>query len=152
MGWVSSWASYWWYIPSVSAPSLVPTLLVDRIHFWVEILWVNWCLNHSTGVIVLIQEVDSSKVPYPQCSESELRSSPLILGHLSYPRFLYYQRWKKNAPTPHLCQLKISIHFHGPLAISPVLPHTWTSHYSTQLLPSKFLASICLLWLFYSPF
>ena len=36
MGWVSSWASYWLAIPSVSALSIIPAFLVDMVKFWIE--------------------------------------------------------------------------------------------------------------------
>jgi hypothetical protein len=41
MGCVSSWAGYWLAIPSVSAPSSVCTLLVDRINLGLKVLWVG---------------------------------------------------------------------------------------------------------------
>jgi hypothetical protein len=51
---------------------------------------------------------------------------------------------------PRPCQLQISIHFHGHLVISPVLPHTWS--WIISIFPSsQFLLSICFSWLFYFP-
>jgi hypothetical protein len=41
MEWVSGWVNYWLVIPSVSAPSPMPALLVDRIHFGLKVLWVS---------------------------------------------------------------------------------------------------------------
>jgi hypothetical protein len=48
---------FWLATPSVSAPSPVPTLLVDRINTGFKVLWVGWSLYHSTGVPAWLQEV-----------------------------------------------------------------------------------------------
>jgi hypothetical protein len=60
MEWVSSWACYWLAIPSVSAYSSIPELLIDRINFRLRVLWVGWCFYHFTGVPAWLQEVASS--------------------------------------------------------------------------------------------
>ena len=49
MGWVSSWASYWLTIPSVSAPSLMPACFVDRINLGLKVLSMGWCLSFYLG-------------------------------------------------------------------------------------------------------
>ena len=59
-GWVSSWASYWLAVALVSAPSPVPTFLIERIKFGLEILWVGQCLYCSTGAPAWLQEVVTS--------------------------------------------------------------------------------------------
>ena len=123
MWWVSSWAGYWLTIPLGSALSPVPALLVDRINFGLKMLWVGWCLYNSTGFLSHYRRWPF-QVPYPQCSESQLRSPPLILRCFLYPRFLSHPG---DAPqptsSPHM--LQIPIHFHVHLAISPDLSHTW---------------------------
>jgi hypothetical protein len=48
MGWVSSWAGYWLAIPSVSPPSPMPALLVDRINFK-DALHIRWLLRGEWG-------------------------------------------------------------------------------------------------------
>ena len=60
MGWVSSWAGYWLVILSVSAPYPVPTFLVDRINFGLNVLWVGWCPYQYFGIPAWLQEVASS--------------------------------------------------------------------------------------------
>jgi hypothetical protein len=57
MGWVSSWAGYWLAIRSVSAPSLVPAFLVNRINFRLKVLSVGWCLYWSSVAPTRLQEV-----------------------------------------------------------------------------------------------
>jgi hypothetical protein len=64
MKWVSSCASYWLVIPSVSTPSPVPAFLVDRINFgWSFCRWVGVPIT-PLGFLLL-------QVPYPQCFESQ---------------------------------------------------------------------------------
>ncbi|EDL00034.1 mCG141415 [Mus musculus] len=60
MGWSSNWASYWLAIPSVSAPSLIPAFIVDRINFGLKVLWVGWCSYCPTVVPAWLQELASS--------------------------------------------------------------------------------------------
>ena len=94
------------------------------------------------------------QVPYPQCCESQLRPSPLILWQMRTLSQVSISSWRWPSP-PHPSQLHISIHFHGYLAISPVLPHTWSWNSLLLPIPSLFQSppthtSICLLWLFIS--
>jgi hypothetical protein len=112
MGWISSWVSYWLAISSVSAPSPMPEFLIDRINFGLKILWVGWCFYHSTGGPAwLTYRRWTLQVPYPQCSESQLRSPALNLGHLPYSRSLTHPGDGPYLLTPGSC--RFSFLFHG---------------------------------------
>jgi hypothetical protein len=54
------WVGYCLAIPTVSAPSPMPAFLVDRMVLGLKVLWVGWCLYHSTRVPAWLQEVASS--------------------------------------------------------------------------------------------
>ena len=74
---------------------------------------------------------------------SHSQSHPyLFLGAPSNPRTLSHPG---DAPY-HLLQFQISNHFHGHLAIFPVLPHTWAliPHSHPHFPPFKFPPSLCL--------
>jgi hypothetical protein len=74
MEWFSSWAGYWLVISSVSALSSVPAFLVNRINFGLKVLWV------VSVFIAPLEFLPGYKVPYPQCSKSQLRSPHWYLG------------------------------------------------------------------------
>jgi hypothetical protein len=122
---------------------------VDRINFGLTVLWVGWCLYNSTGVPVWLQQVASSGSMSPM---SQPRSPSLILGCLPYPTSPSSP--EDAFPHPHPCQLKISIHYHGNLVISSVLPTPDLAPSISLLIlaSSQFPSSLYLLWLFYSPF
>jgi hypothetical protein len=61
--WVSIWAGYWWGIPSVSAVFPIPVFCIDRINYRTKVLWVGWCLYHSTGVLAWLQGLFTFHVP-----------------------------------------------------------------------------------------
>ena len=59
MGWVSSWDSYCLVTPSVSAPSFVPSFLVDNLNLVLKVLWAYWCSYHSIGAPTWLQKLSS---------------------------------------------------------------------------------------------
>ena len=111
--------------PSLSLCSIpCACILVNRIHFGLKVLWVDWCLYYSTGVPAWLQKVISSGSIAQMLWVTAMVKSidcwvpPLYKVSVLYCRCLVPSR-------PH--QMQISILFHGHIAISPVLPHTWSS-------------------------
>jgi hypothetical protein len=96
---VFSWADYSLAIPSVSAPSNIPEFLVDRINFGSKFcVWVGVPIapmNFLPGHIGC-----PLQVLYSQCCESQLRSLPLILGCLLYPKSLAHSQDALLLPIP----------------------------------------------------
>ena len=152
---VSSWASYSLAIPPVSTPSPVPAFLVERINFRLKVLWEDWYLYHSTGVPAWLQKEgfsgSISPMPWVLAKATPIDSWEPPLSHVF--------------GTASRCPLPL------PLQISPPVADfhsfTWPSghlyclslYLSLNTLiylpicsPTQFLHSMCLLWLFYSPF
>jgi hypothetical protein len=78
-GWVSSWASYWLAIPSVSIPShAYISLRQDKFGDESFMAGVVFLLLHSGSCLAIGGSLLRCK--YHQCSESQLISLPLILG------------------------------------------------------------------------
>ena len=86
--WASSLAS-WLAIPTVSFPSIVSALLVDRKNFGLKVLWVRWCLYCSTGVLSGYSSW-TLQIPYPQRSVSQLRSPPYHGTYILPPSLCSY--------------------------------------------------------------
>lgn len=85
---------------------------------------IGWCPYNPTGVPAWVQEVASSNSISPVlCVTAKV--NPLIRVCLPYPRSLSGPGGDALAH-PHICQLKISIHFHAILVISLASPHTWS--------------------------
>jgi hypothetical protein len=151
MEWVSSWATYWLAIPSVSALLPLPALL-SEYKFWVE-SFVDGLLSlslHWGSCLPTREERWPFQVSYLQCCESQLRSPPLILGHLLYPRSPSYSGNADPTATPVNCR---SIHSHGHLVISFVPLHIGSGIPPTfPPIPSPTLFPPSSGLLFYSPF
>ena len=123
MEWVSSWASYWLAILSVSDPSPTPAFLVDRIHFGVEMSWFPYS---STGVPAWLREVASS-------GSKAVRHNWFLVSSLFKVSVL---SWGYVLPL-YLHQLQNSIHSHGHLATYPVPLHTWSRPQNSPPYPNS---------------
>ena len=149
---VSSWAVNWLTLTSVSMPSPVPVILVERIHFGLKVLWVCWCPYHSIGVLPRLQNVTSSGSISPMiwvtAKDSLIDSWAPALYQVSF------SSWRS-----HHLHTTVSCRFHfilmaiWPYLLYTLIPDTESPKFPSPFpLPSSSLSPICLLWLFYCPF
>ena len=98
--WASSWAIYLLVISSVSAPSPVPSFLVDGMH-------LGWKFCWRVGIFIASLKVLPGyrrwplQVPYPQYCEWQVRSPSLILR---VSQKIENSSTSKLCYTEHVCQ------------------------------------------------
>jgi hypothetical protein len=140
----------WLIISSVFAPSLLPAFLVHRINSGLKVVWVNWCLYHSTGVSVCLQEEAFSGSVFPvQWVTGKVTSIDSYIPPLHQ---VSVWSWRSiHFPTTITWRFLFTL-----MAISPVPPYiwSWTPPFPSPRMVSstQFPPSICLLWLFSSFF
>ena len=67
---------------------LVPAFLVDRINLGLKVLWVGWMVSLTLYWHSCLATGDGLFRFHIPNAKSQLRSPPLILGHLPYPQSL----------------------------------------------------------------
>ncbi|EDL27184.1 mCG144766, partial [Mus musculus] len=85
------------------------------------------------------------QVPYPQCCQSQLRTSPLILGHLCYPRSLSLPGDAPYIPTPVSCRFPFILVAIWPSLVSIPIPDPELPFPSPLPLPPSSLSSFALM-------
>jgi hypothetical protein len=163
----------WLLIPHPTLPSLcfIPHACISYRHnFGLKYLWVGWCLDCSLESLPGDSRWPFS-VPYPQCSELQLRSPPFILACLLYPRSLSHPgnashlltlsvadfhtfSWPSHLsfftppfPFPSLFLPVPSLHLPLMTILSPLLSEIWASLLRLSFLIS-FFGSMSITWCF----